>query len=86
MKCPECGSDMENGVVSAPGIGMVWSEGPIKILFSGEEIPLDGGFVHLVHMDGHRCTACRLIVAHYLEDSQPNILQTMISANKDDRS
>ena len=70
MKCPECGTEMENGVVSAPGLGMVWSDKPIKILASGEAITEMSakGFSDLQHMDGYRCTACKLIITHYVED------------------
>lgn len=65
MKCPECGNEMEKGVISAPGLGMVWSEKPIYLQLSGEPIPSQIGFFARQYLDGHRCKACRLITAHY---------------------
>jgi hypothetical protein len=65
MKCPQCGNEMEEGVLSAGGYWMVWSEKPIWRLLSGEEIPTEGGILERQHIDGHRCTACQLIIVHY---------------------
>ena len=70
MKCPECGSEMEKGVLSANGY-IVWSEKPLWTVFSGEELPTKG-IPKPRHMDGFRCPACRLVIAHYLELEKPN--------------
>jgi Domain of unknown function (DUF6487) len=71
MKCPECGKEMENGVVSSSGY-LVWSEKPIRILLAGEEIPMDWGFFNPRHMQGSRCKACKLIVSQYKEIDKPD--------------
>jgi len=85
LKCPKCDKEMELGLVSVPfNRKIVWSEKPIKMLFSGEVIPLEGGFLRRIHMDGFRCTACRLIVTRYLDDGLPKPPREMISPNQDD--
>jgi|WetSurSiteA1Bulk_404760.scaffolds.fasta_scaffold34236_3 hypothetical protein len=66
MKCPECGAEMEKGVVSGAGFGLAWSEGTILSLWNGE--PLSSkrkNHLELHHMDGFRCTKCKLVLAYY---------------------
>ncbi len=68
---------------------MFWSKKPLKTIPTGvpyEWIPTNGYLFTLQHLDGYRCSACRLIVTNYLEDSPPNIMQKAMSSNQDDRS
>jgi hypothetical protein len=65
MKCPKCGNEMEKGVLSAPGLTMVWSEKPIWSQLSGEHIPTEWDLFKRQHLDGYRCTACSLIIVNY---------------------
>jgi hypothetical protein len=83
MKCPECGIEMEIGFIITDSSGMIWSEKPLKMIFSGEVIPMKGFPPSLLHLYGNRCTACKLIITRYLEDKQPNnMLQTMILSKR----
>ena len=45
MKCPECGNEMENGLVSGAR-RMVWRKKPIKFLLSGDIIAAKRFFNH----------------------------------------
>jgi hypothetical protein len=71
MKCPECGKDMENGVVSSVRGGMIWSERPIWSQFSGEQIPTIWQLLRLQHLNGHRCTSCGLLITRYSKEERP---------------
>jgi hypothetical protein len=65
MKCPECGREMEKGVITTNGY-LVWSEEPIRSVWSGEEIPAEWGLFNPRHLEADRCEACRLIISHYM--------------------
>jgi hypothetical protein len=66
-RCPECGGEMEKGVVSAVGLSMAWSKEPILTILRGVAI-LKRNPPRLTYIEGNRCKACRLIIAHYQSD------------------
>lgn len=68
MKCPECGSEMEKGVVSSSGWSIAWSKEPIFSLLQGDRLTKNVWAGTLAYIEGHRCPTCKLIIAHYQKE------------------
>jgi hypothetical protein len=71
MKCPECGKEMESGIVSSGNNGMFWSDRPIWSSISAERIPMMWKLMRLRHLSGYRCEPCKLMIMRYLEEERP---------------